>query len=218
MSDMNKSVQTINKNDETTQQQLLALLGKEKKSGKGRIIVAVVIAVALAGAGTFGFYTLNKPEEQTVTYRQYTVERGNVTVGTTESSSISLDREVVTFPVSTTVEEVYVKEGQSVKKGDPLMKLNLAEIEAGLVTYELQVKMAQLELEQAKLDQKTKLLKAEQSYNSAVLEGQLAAQNQSLTISRLSRKLRCCRSSSLSFRSYSRGMPYFFARYSMASG
>ena len=60
------------------------------------------------------------------------------------------------------------------------MQLNADEIAAGLVTYQLQVKMAQLELEQAKLDRQTKLLKAEQEYNTAVLEGQLAESNQSI--------------------------------------
>ena len=172
-----------------TQQQLLELLGKEHKKHIPKKFIAIAAALMVAAAGTAAYYLQNKPQGTEVTYRQYTVERGNVTVGTTESSSISLEREIIKFPVSTTVEEIFVKEGQSVKEGDPLMQLNLDEIKAGLVTYELQVKMAQLELEQAKLDQQSKLLKAEQTYKTAVLEGELAASSQSVTIANLEKQL-----------------------------
>ena len=172
-----------------TQQQLLELLGKEHKKHIPKKFIAIAAALMVAAAGTAAYYLQNKPQGTEVTYRQYTVERGNVTVGTTESSSISLEREIIKFPVSTTVEEIFVKEGQSVKAGDPLMQLNLDEIKAGLVTYELQVKMAQLELEQAKLDQQSKLLKAEQTYKTAVLEGELAASSQSVTITNLEKQL-----------------------------
>ena len=175
---------------QNTQEQLLALLNKEhKKKLSKKMIVFITAAIILAAIGAAYHFNSNKPKQESVSYRQYTVARGNVTVGTTESSSISLDRETVKFPVSTTVEDIFVKAGQSVKEGEPLMQLNLEEIKAGLVTYELQVKMAELELEQAKLDQQTKLLKAEQTYNTAVLEGQLAAENESLTIANLEKQL-----------------------------
>lgn len=117
-----------------------------------------------------------------MTYRQYTVQRGDITVGTSESSSISLDRETITFPVSTTVEKVFVKAGSSVQEGDPLMQLNLSEIQAGLVSYQLQLELASLELEQARLDQQSRLLAAEQTYQSALLEGSLAETAESVTV------------------------------------
>lgn len=84
-------------------------------------------------------------------YREYTVQRGDITLGQSESSSISLDRESVTFPVSAKVEEVYVKNGSSVRKGDPLVRMNTDDIAAGLASYELQLNIVGLELEQAKL-------------------------------------------------------------------
>ncbi len=189
MSEEKMMTQPGDSNTDLTQQQLLELLGKEHKKRNPKKIIAVCAAVLLAAAGAGFYYFSSRPEETEITYRQYTVERGNVTVGTTESSSISLEREIIKFPVSTTVEQIFVKEGQSVKKGDPLMQLNLDEIKAGLVTYELQVKMAQLELEQAKLDQQSKLLKAEQTYKTAVLEGELAANSQSVTITNLEKQL-----------------------------
>ena len=174
-----------------SQEELLALLGKGRKKKLPKYFF--VVAAAVVAAGGFGIYNyINSRPDETAekVFRKYTVTRGDVTVGTTESSSISLDREVIKFPVSTTVEKIFVKEGQSVKEGEPLMQLNADEIAAGLVTYQLQVKMAQLELEQAKLDQQTKLLKAEQEYKSAVLEGQLAESNQNITVTQLEKKLK----------------------------
>ncbi len=118
-------------------------------------------------------------------YREYTVERGDIIVGQSESSSISLARETVTFSVSSTVEEIYVKAGSSVKEGDPLMKLNTGEIAAGLAGYELELKQAALEIEQAKLEQQTKLLQARQNYESSVQDGKLASTEEGLTVAEL---------------------------------
>lgn len=175
----------------SNQDELLALLGqgKRKKPPKALLFAGAAV-IAAAGFGIYSYTQSKNADLGETVFRRYTVTRGDVTVGTTESSSISLDREIIKYPVSTTVKEIFVKEGQSVKEGDPLMQLDADEIAAGLVTYQLQVKMAQLELEQAKLDQQTKLLKAEQEYKSAVLEGELAANNQSISITQLEKKLK----------------------------
>lgn len=173
-----------------TQQELLALLGKKRKSGFKKYLPFIgVFALLLAGLIIWRFLVTKKDDDDAVTYRQYTVQQGDVVVGTTESSSISLNRETIKFPVSTTVEKIFVKAGQSVKEGDPLIQLNLDEIKAGLVSYQLQVKMAELELEQEKLDQQTKQMEAEQTYKTALLQGQLAESNQNITITELEKQL-----------------------------
>lgn len=195
MNENNDSVQLAEKKEGGSvgadRDELLALLGKGKKKTPPKLLFVLGAAViAAAGFGGYRLWQSRNVDSGETVFRRYTVTRGDVTVGTTESSSISLDREIIKYPVSTTVKEIFVKEGQSVKEGDPLMQLDADEIAAGLVTYQLQVKMAQLELEQAKLDQQTKLLKAEQEYKSAVLEGELAADNQSVSITQLEKKLK----------------------------
>ncbi len=172
------------------QQELLALLGKKRKSGfKKYLPAAALVALLLLALILWRLLKENKSDNSQITYRQYTVQRGDVIVGSSESSSISLSREVVKFPVSTVVEKVFVKAGQSVKQGEPLMQLDIDEIKAGLVSYQLQVKMAELELEQSKLDQQSKLLKAEQTYKTALLQGQLAESSQNVTITQLEKQL-----------------------------
>lgn len=173
-----------------TQQELLTLLRSKRKKGSIKFYsFAVVVILLLAALISWRYFSNSEDSKDTVTFRRYTVQRGDVIVGSSESSSISLSRETVKFPVSTTVEKVFVKAGQSVKKGDPLIQLNIDQIKAGLITYQLQVKMAELKLEQAKLDQQTKLLKAEQTFKSAVLQGKLSENSQDVIIAQLEKQL-----------------------------
>lgn len=185
----------MDKDNKTGQQKdLNALLGLEKKPRSPKRIAAIVTAcaVAAAGLGAGGYFAVASyfgagDEAGSVTYRRYTVERGDVVVGQSESSSISLDRETVTFPVSATVEEVYVREGSSVRAGDPLVRMNVEDIETGLASYELQLDMVGLELEQAKLNQQSQLLAAQQQMESTQQSGELAAENAALTVTQLER-------------------------------
>lgn len=167
---------------------LLAELGigkKRNKLTKKTILIAgAALAFTLGGAALLIFLPKNSKDD-TPTYREYTVERGDLIVGQSESSSVSLLREEVQFPVTATVEEIYVKTGSSVKEGDPLIRLNTAEIEEGLSSYELQLQMAGLELEQAKLQQETKLLAAEQKLESSKLNGDIADKTENLSVGEL---------------------------------
>lgn len=105
-----------------TQQELLTLLGSKLKRGlKKYYSLAVLVILLIAALISWRFFSNRENTEDAVTFRKYTVQRGDVIVFSSESSSISLSRETVKFPVSTMVEEVFVKVGQSVKKGDPLI-------------------------------------------------------------------------------------------------
>ena len=55
MSEEKNEVQTVEKNDENINQQLLAILGKEKKKGKGKILLAAGVIFVLA-AGSAAAY------------------------------------------------------------------------------------------------------------------------------------------------------------------
>lgn len=172
---------------ENADEKLMELLGTEKKRRPpAKLIILAAGAAAVCGIAAFIIINAkSKAASEEVTYREYTVERGDITVGETESSSISLNRNVITFPVSTTVEEVYVKAGSYVQEGDPLMKLNADEIATGLADYELELEEAGLAVEQAKLNQTKGELEAQQKYESAKLSGDLAEQNETLSLAEL---------------------------------
>lgn len=164
---------------------LAALFAPKKKNRKKQVIfVAVIAAVCLCAVGIF-FLVKNAKEkavEEETVYREYTVTQGNITVGNSESSSVSLDRETVTFNVSASVEEVYVKAGSFVEEGDPLVRMNLDDVQAGITEYELELQELSLELDEAKMEQQEQLLKASQTYDTAVFSGEYADETETVTI------------------------------------
>ncbi|HWR23489.1 MAG TPA: efflux RND transporter periplasmic adaptor subunit [Feifaniaceae bacterium] len=169
-------------------EEILAMLGEKEERPRPKRKKWIFLAGGALLAAAVALLLLLPREETSQSealYREYRVERGDIIVGQNESSSISLSRETVTFSVSSTVEEVYVKAGASVKAGDPLLKLSAEEISAGLATYELELEQAALEVEKAKLDQQTGLLKAQQEYESSVQNGKLASSQETLTVNEL---------------------------------
>lgn len=168
---------------------LIAQLGlgkKRKRLNKKKLLILAAAILLVTIAAVLLLFLPENSSDSAPAYREYTVTSGDLIVGQTESSSISLLREVVEFPVTATVEEIDVKAGSSVKEGDPLMRLNLSQIEEGLNSYELQLQMAGLELEQAKLQQETKLLAASQKLESSKQGGELADDTEDLSVGQLS--------------------------------
>lgn len=185
---LKKKAKHIREAEREADARLEELLGAKKTNSK-KIFKWIGVGAGvllLCGAGVFLLVNQHSKAASTeVTYREYTVERGNIIVGDTESSSISLNRESITFPVSTTVEEVYVKAGSYVEEGAPLMKLNTDEIAVGLASYELELEEAGLALEQAKLTKTTGQLQAEQKYDSKKLTGEQADANEAISAAEL---------------------------------
>ncbi len=170
-------------------EEILNLLGEQEGQikPKKKKWVFFVLGGGLLAAAAVLLIVLPKGQnaQSEALYREYQVARGDIIVGQSESSSISLERETVTVSVSSTVEEVYVKAGSSVKEGDPLIKLNADEIAAGLQSYELTLEQAGLEVEKAKLDQQTGILKAKQDYETSIESGKLASSQETLTVEEL---------------------------------
>ncbi len=176
---------------QTQDQQLEALLGRKvKKRRKKWPLLVVAVAILAMAAGAYQYVSTQKETSAETVYREYTVERGDIVVGSTESSSISLNRETISFPVSTTVEEVYVKAGSYVEEGQPLMKLNLDQIETGLLSYELELNEAGLTLDQAKLNQTKGRLEASQRYDNTQLEAEQAGKSYELQIEELEQSVK----------------------------
>ncbi|MEA4969030.1 MAG: efflux RND transporter periplasmic adaptor subunit [Candidatus Pelethousia sp.] len=173
---------------ESIQQQLEGLLGSgaPRRKPPKWLWFAVGGGTLLLGGTILALVLTNKSAAASqATYREFTVQRGDVTVGSTESSSISLMRETIDFPVSTTIEEVYVKAGSYVEEGEPVMLLNVEQVQFGLASYELELEQAGLELEQAKLKQETGILEAQQKYDTAKQTGKLADSTEALSVAEL---------------------------------
>ncbi len=151
--------------------------GKKSKLTKGKKIIIAVVAVILVAAIVIGVVLgvrTNKKNDNEPVYREYKATRGDIIVGLTESSVITLNKENITFPVGAEVVELYVKSGSSVNEGDPLAKLSVDDISEALAEYETEIEAAALNVENAKLSKKNELLKAEQTMNTSVLNGTLS--------------------------------------------
>lgn len=134
---------------------------------RNKKILAAGTAVVLCGALALRYpaSAAGKTDEQAV-YKETITQRGNVTVGVTESGSASLESIALTYDnysstsssddnstVKALVEEVYVKAGQRVKEGDPIARLSTDEIEESLSTMQQSYREAELALEKATLEQ-----------------------------------------------------------------
>lgn len=168
------------------------MLGKDGKKKKGKLskkkkiiisCVSVVTAAAIA-VGTVLIVRSRKSDTGETVYREYSVERGNIIVGLTESSVITLDRETIDFPVNAEVLDVYVKAGTQVKTGDKLIKLSTDDINDSLGDYEKDIDTAKATLDDAELKRSSELLKAQQELENSELNGDLASSNLSSSLNK----------------------------------
>ncbi|MGN0643226.1 MAG: efflux RND transporter periplasmic adaptor subunit [Huintestinicola sp.] len=148
------------------------------------ICIAALIIVGGAGVGVYAAASSSASGEEISRYREYTVSSGSITMGTSESGTISVEREYVTFPGSAEVEELYVNTGSKVSEGDKLMKLSADDIASAKASYENRIAQAKLDLEKAELDRQTNTLKAQQTMDAAIEKGSSAQSEYELFIAK----------------------------------
>lgn len=157
-----------------------------KKINHKKLIIASAAVIIAAGAGAAVYAASNaSADSDTETgYREYSVSKGDITVGAEESGTVSIEREYVTFPCAAEVQEVCVKEGTTVKEGDLLLKLSPDDIADAKEELESAVTSAKLSLESAKQEQSEKLLEAKQTLESSLESGSTAESDYSLYITK----------------------------------
>ena len=101
--------------------------------------LAAVLFLGVAAAISIPLLMPQKPAEDTVREREYTAVRDTITVGVESSGLVDTGPNAHTFESGTVVEDLLVKVGSEVKKGDPLASIsteNLKEL-IGLAQDEL---------------------------------------------------------------------------------
>lgn len=141
----------------------------------GLVLAAAILTTVLL------WMNKNSGAQNTVAYREYTVEKGDVTVGTTESGSVALDQTPLSFPVDVKIASVKVQAGYTVKKGDTLVVLDQDSVADGTAETRTKLAQAKLSLEQALADQTSKLKAAQQTYESSKSKAAGAYTQQSQT-------------------------------------
>lgn len=101
----------------------------EKK--KKKIWPILLLVLLLAGVVVYGYTQhWNKPEQETADHNLYTVGRGDLTLTVSGSGSLQSEDSLTLYgPGGVKVEEIAVKPGDKVQKGDKLLKLDVVSLE-----------------------------------------------------------------------------------------
>ena len=154
------------------------------------LVLAALIVFACAQPALAALAESNRGQTAgNVAYKEEKVTRTNLTVGVTESGTASLEQHAVSYPVTVEVEEVFVKAGQRVAAGDPLLKVNLDSLEDEYSTLQNAYHSALLKLEEAQLKQTTGSIDAKLSYDSTLLSGDTADLQYDYSISEINSNL-----------------------------
>lgn len=149
-------------------------------------VVAGILALAVIGAGGYAVYSIIPSSEEqtgnTVRSRDFTVEKGDITVGLSESGSVTLSREYVTFAANAEVAEILVKVGMSVDEGDSIARFDTDDITDVCTDYEKKIAAAELAYSQAQVEAKSKLEEAKQTYDESISSASMADSDYSLTM------------------------------------
>ena len=90
--------------------------------------LAAVLVLGTAAAIGVSLLIPGKPDEEVVREREYTVTRDTITVGVESSGQISAAPYAHSLEAGTQIEELLVKVGSEVKKGDPLASLSTEDL------------------------------------------------------------------------------------------
>ncbi len=159
-------------------EKILSFVGKNKKLC---IIIASGAVLATAVILSVSLYLNQNKSKTTTNYREYTVEKGDVTVGTSETGTVTLDEVTVKFPVAVTIDSAKVKAGYKVKSGDTLVTLDKSSITSGASDSLAKLASAKIALEEALTNQETKLKTAKLTYEKSKQDAANAATTASLT-------------------------------------
>ncbi|QAT50773.1 HlyD family efflux transporter periplasmic adaptor subunit [Caproiciproducens sp. NJN-50] len=134
-----------------------------------RIAILVTVGVVASVGILIAVFTLwkGKSSQSETSYREYTVSEGDVTVGTTESGTVALEDETVALPIDCEIGSVLVKSGTSVKKGDPILQIDLNSVADGSSDTRQKLEEAKISLQSALNDQKAKLETAKITYEAS---------------------------------------------------
>lgn len=135
----------------------------KKHNGKKIILLIVVLAV-IASIIIVAAYKKPKAKEVSLS----TVEKRDLSQIITASGNIEpVNIQTITPPMQQKISKVYVKEGQNVKKGDPLFKLDTTDIEYQLSKSNISLKSMESSMSGASKLNANSIKQAEIGYNKA---------------------------------------------------
>lgn len=134
---------------------------------KKKWVVITVVSVLLIGGGYWAYQQF-KTQPQTASTITTKVRKGDVKKEITATGSVRYPEELsLAFKQGGTVQEIYVKAGDSVKAGQALAKLDPTSLEQAVVQAEASLKDAEINWQQQQLGAQATVVKAEQALKTA---------------------------------------------------
>ncbi len=132
-----------------------------------KLFILLAAALVVAGAVIAAIFLFGGKKEETQSlFKESPVARGDLTVGITESGTAALQSESVVYDFTAEVEQVSVKAGQRVQKGDVLATLSAESLQQELDKLELDYEKSTLQLSKALVDQKVQNISDKYTYES----------------------------------------------------
>lgn len=176
----------------------MMILVEKLKTTRWRWLIAGV-ALVLCGAlllTLFPLSSLAASQEEEAVYKDAPVTRGDLTVGVTESGTATLDTATLKYAdVAVTLEEVFVKAGQTVAEGDSIAQVSTDDVADQLAALQLKYDKAVVALNQANLEKQLSDISAASEYDQSVAAGEVAEDQYAVSMDDISDSLSSARTS-----------------------
>lgn len=152
-----------------------------------KIIAAALIILIISSAAALAVKHQSSKGDTKTMSREATVTRGDIVQGLSETGSASvntvstqldIDLEIddAKLNLDVLIDEVYVRAGERVSKGQPLFSIDQSSLNTARNTLENEYTSAKLKLEQAKIKQQKGTIEAKATMDTDKSSGQLAEQ------------------------------------------
>lgn len=185
-------------------------LGQFAQKLHWRALLACGVAVSVLGVVLLSAFTSSGESGGESLYKETSVQRGDIIAGVTESGTATVQAVAAAFPeisaastsdssgtsttssstkVAATVEELFVKAGQEVKKGDPIARLSTGGIADTLDDLDMQLKKAQVSLESSRISQQMEAISAGSTLKQNQAKSQTAQLQYEITLKQIQNEL-----------------------------
>jgi HlyD family secretion protein len=147
------------------------------------ILIGIVIVLGLIAGAVYLWQTQQAKATATAGVQTTTVKRGSLAASVSAAGNVSAPNSVATafesstLDVSARVAKVYVKVGDTVKKGDVLMEVDTTNLNLALKTSQSNLASAQVSYDQTKADLNFALRTAQANFESAKTSFEAAQAN-----------------------------------------
>lgn len=159
----------------------MKIFDKYKMLSKKTIVIALAATLVIGSTSYIYVKSTKNNNENTQLVsreREYIVKRGDITAGTSGAGVLKFEQITHNFEQSVVIDEVFVKEGQSVKKGDKIASISQDFINDKLKELNSQLEQATSTLNSAKNNKQAAILTQNKAWEDTVYASKSQYENE----------------------------------------